>query len=213
MADVGQAMLLNPCSLYADCMEEIKRRTEVVNGFLTRKCHAMYVQTTAESVALQIRKILELIALASLAANRSEYAEHRRHFYEDWNAKRILDTLKKANPGFYPTPSKQVVDQDSGQVVSLKEITSGFLTIDDYITLIDACSDILHAENPFSRTQNPEAFMASVPEWMEKIRVLLNHHTIQLIDEDKQLWVLMKANTDGKAHVWEFERVGEGEAS
>ena len=213
MANVGQAMAVNPYSLYADCMEEIKRRTEVVNGFLTRKCNAMYVQTTAESVALQIRKILELIALASLAANRSEYAKHRRHFYEDWNAKRILDTLKKANPSFYPTPKKQVVDQDSGRVVSLEEITSGFLTINDYITLFDACSDILHAENPFSRTQNPEAFMASVREWMEKIRVLLNHHTIQLIDEDKQLWVLMKSKTDGKAHVWEFERVDEGEAS
>lgn len=62
MANVGQAMAVNPYSLHADCMEEIKRRTEVVNGFLTRKCQAMYVQTTAESVALQIKKILELIA-------------------------------------------------------------------------------------------------------------------------------------------------------
>ena len=67
-SDTDHAMVANPYSKYADCMEEIKKRTEVVNGFFTGKCHAMYVQTTAESVSLQIRKILELIALASLAA-------------------------------------------------------------------------------------------------------------------------------------------------
>ena len=43
---------VNPYSKYADCMEEIKQRTLVVNGFLTGKCHAMYVQTTAESICL-----------------------------------------------------------------------------------------------------------------------------------------------------------------
>ena len=46
---------------------------------------------------------------------------------------------------------------------------------------------------------------------MAKIKRLLNHHTIQLIDEDKQLWVMMKSKTDGKAYVWESERVPEVE--
>lgn len=188
-------------------MEEVKRRTEVINGFLTGKCNAIYVQTTAESISLQIRKILELIALASMAANRSEYAKHRRHFYTDWNAKRILETLKKANPKFYPKPNRQVVNRETGSVDSLEDITSGFLTENEFVALFDVCSEILHADNPFSRTQHPEAFLASVPAWIEKIRILLNHHTIQLIDDDKQLWVLMKAKSDGKAHVYEFERL------
>ena len=151
-----------------------------------------------------------LIALSSLAANRSEYVKHRKGFHKDWNAKHILETLKKANPRFYPTPNKQVLDQETGDVLSLENITSGFLTKDDYIVLFDKCSGILHAENPFSRSQNPEAFLAQVPAWMEKIRCLLNHHTIQLIDDDKQLWVLMKAKSDGKAHVYEFARVPDG---
>ena len=58
MTDTDHTMAANPYSKYADCMEEIKKRAEVVNGFLIGKCHAMYVQTTAESVSLQIRKIL-----------------------------------------------------------------------------------------------------------------------------------------------------------
>ena len=211
MTDTDHAMTANPYSKYADCMEEIKKRAEVVNGFLIGKCHAMYVQTTAESVSLQIRKILELIVLASLAANRSEYAKLRKNFQKDWNAKRILETLEKANPQFYPTPNRQVVDGETGKVVSLENVKSGFWTKHDYMALFDTCSGILHAENPFSTKRDPNAFMNSVPVWMEKIRRLLNHHTIQLIDDDKQLWVLMKAETDGKAHVWEFERVPEGE--
>ena len=210
MTDTDRAMAANQYSKYADCMEEIKRRTEVVNCFLTRKCHAMYVQTTAESVSLQIRKILELIVLASLAANRSEYAKLRKNFQKDWKANHILETLKKANPRFYPTPNRQVVDEETGKVVSLEDVKSGFLTKHDYMTLFNTCSGILPAENPFSTKQDPNAFLKSVPVWMEKIRRLLNHHTIQLIDGDKQLWVLMKSKTDGKAYVWEFERVPEG---
>ena len=198
-------------SKYADCMEEIKRRVEVIGAFLTGKCHAIYVQTTAESVALQIRQVLELIALASLVANKSEYAKLRKNFHKDWNARRILETLEEANPRFYPKPNRQVVDGETGKVVSLEDIKSGFLTRRDYTTLYDTCSGILHADNPFSTRKDSNAFLGSAPAWMEKIRCLLNHHTIQLVNDDKQLWVLMEAKSDGKVHVAEFERVRENE--
>ena len=97
----------SPYVKYADCMEEIKKRKVVVDGFLSGTCHTMYVQTTAESICLQIRKILELIALASLAANSAEYERYSRNFRRDWNGKRILETLEKANPRFYPQPTKR----------------------------------------------------------------------------------------------------------
>ena len=209
MKKIDTTKTANLYSVYADCMEEIKRRTEVVNGFQTGQCSTLYLQTTAESVALQIRKILELVALASMVANKTEYSRYRQNFYKDWNAKRILKTLKKANPKFYPIPGKQVLNSDTGKVDSVKRVKSGFLTEDDFITLYDACCDILHAENPFSRNQNPIAFLDSVPEWMSKVRNLLNHHTIQLTDESKELWVIMKAQLDGKAYVYEFEKVDE----
>ena len=199
----------SPYSKYADCMEEIKMRTTVVDGFLSGKCHAMYVQTTAESISLQIRKILELVALASLVANRTEYQKHRRNFHSDWNGKRILETLEIANMQFYPKPTKQVLDQTTGKVVSLEDITSGFLTKRDYVRLYDRCGGILHADNPFSPKRDIQSFLDSVPGWMEKIMRLLNHHVIQLVDDDQQIWVLMHAKSDGKAHVYEFERVRE----
>ena len=199
---------MNPHSMYADCMEEIKKRTSVVEAFLTGQCHTMCVQTTAESVCLQIRKILELIALASLTANRAEYEKYRSNFQRDWNGKRILETLEFANPRFYPQPGRQVLDEATGKVVSVESIRSGYVTKREYMRLYDICGGILHADNPFGPKRDAESFLKSVPPWMGKIRRFLNHHQIQLIDDDQQLWVLMQAASDGTVHVFEFERVG-----
>ena len=197
-----------PLEMYAACMEEIKKRTLVVNGLLTRQLSAMYVQTTAECIGLQIRKILELIALASMVANQDAYKKHRTNFHRDWNGKRILATLEVANPSFYPVPTRQVLDPHTSKVTETMEVTQGFLSKADFVTLYDECGRILHAHNPFSTApQDARAFIANTPKWMTKIITLLNHHQIQLMDEDKQIWVLMEAKSDGKVHVYEFERV------
>ena len=193
---------------YTGCMKEIKKRTEVVHGFLRGELHAKYLQTTVESMCLQIRKILELIALASLVANKAEYEKQRKNFHRDWKAEKILETLDEANPQFYPSPSKQVISPETGEVVEVKPITSGYLSRTDYKALYHECSQILHASNPFSGEQQEiQAFLDKTPEWMEKIRVLLDYHHVQLIDERVQLWVLMQAKSDGKVHVSEFWRM------
>ena len=198
----------NPGSMYAHCMEEIKKRIEVVNAFLTGECHAKYPQTTAESIYLQIRKILELIALASLCVNRSEYEKHRKNFHRDWNGKRIIETLEKANPRFYPQPTEQIVDRGTDKVVEVREIESGFLTKKDYIELYDLCGAILHAENPFAQESEVQPLLNRVPFWVSKIMLLLNHHQIQLLDARQQVWVLMESKGDGRVHVYEFEQIG-----
>ena len=41
MTDTDHAMAANPYSKYADCMEEIKKRAEVVNGFLKSRDNAL----------------------------------------------------------------------------------------------------------------------------------------------------------------------------
>ena len=154
---------------YVGCMEEIKKRTNVIYGFLRRELQVMYLQTTVESICLQIRKILELIALASLVANKSEYKKHRENFQRDWKAKLILKTLDKANPNFYPCPTKQVINPDTGRVIETIPITSGYLSRVDYEDLYDKCSAILHASNPFSDNQQAiQSFLDNTPEWMEK---------------------------------------------
>jgi hypothetical protein len=54
---------------------------------------ALYKATTIESVYLQFRKILELIALGSLVANKNEFSKVYNDFAKCWNAQYLLKDL------------------------------------------------------------------------------------------------------------------------
>lgn len=188
-------------------MEEIKMRTAVINAFLSGECQTLYKQTTVESICLQVRKILELIAMASLVANKEEYAKVRKDFTKNYHAQWILNTIESINPNFYPQPSKQVLDPTGKQVVRVESINSGFLTKKEFENIYERCGGLLHAENPFGTKKDLDNFLRVIPSWMDKIIELLNHHQAQLIDNNLQLWVVMNGNQDGKVHVTLFERL------
>lgn len=122
---------------YAECMEEIKKRIEVIRAFLDGRCNALYKQTTAEPICLQVRKKLELIALVSLVANKEEYGKNRANFTKDRHAKRILQSVEEINPNFYPFPNAQFLDKVTGKVVEVKAIKTGFLTRKDFENIYD----------------------------------------------------------------------------
>lgn len=215
LAVTGEEAVRRQLQMYVRQMEEIKQRTDVVKCFVAKNCGALYDVPTVECQALQIRKILELIALGSLVANEAKYKERHVNFARHWKAKEILKEIEKVNPAFYPQPTRQVVDEDSGTVERLKNITDGFLTREEYEVLYDDCSDLLHARNPFTNTERDVLrFGREVPVWMNKIVVLLNHHCVQLSDSTQQIWVMMNAKSDGKAQAWLFERIqGRAQAS
>ena len=108
-------------SRYCDVMEEVKRRTTVVQSFLRGEWHSVYRATTIESACLQIRKMLELIAMASLVVNRKEFQRVNAEFAKCWNARLILQDIERLNPDFYPRPINDV----NGELVNVQ---SGFLT-------------------------------------------------------------------------------------
>ena len=194
---------------YIACMEEIKKRTNVVTGFIRGEINSKYLITTAESTALQIRKVLELIALSSLVANHEQYRKQRVHFRKDWNAKRILDTLASVNPKFYPVPTKQVWISEG--IYDTPNVESGYLTQDDFIELYDKCSAMLHSTNPFSEEYvNARIFLfEEAPKWMDKIIVLLNHHHVFPVDDSRMYIVLMQAKSDGNVHMATFAKMEE----
>ena len=177
---------------YLGCMEEIKNRTRVIQGFIRKEWHAGYVPSTAECMALQFRKTLELIALASLVANREMYAEQRENFKKDWNADRIMTVLKKVNPKFYPEPSSpEPSTPDSIADYELKPL-SVYLTKNDYKLLLDRCGDLLHASNPYDSNETDyKQFIDEAPAWLIKIMSLLNHHHIYPLDADLMFIVQM----------------------
>jgi len=193
---------------YCNCMEEIKMRVEVIEGFLTGKLSTNYLQPTVESVCLQFRKILELIALASLVAHKDDYSKQRENFALDWHAARILKEIEKINPAFYPVPGKQKKDPTTGKVLEIENVKEPYLTRSDFEVLYDICGGLLHAANPFGQSKDYEGFARSAPTWLSKIKTLLNHHQIQLADDNTQIWVLMVSDQDRKAHAFVMKKVG-----
>jgi hypothetical protein len=195
---------------YIECMEEIKRRTIAVWMIIDRKVTTSFQATNIEFVCLQIRKILELIALASISANKEEYSKQHANFFKHWKAKKILESVGRINPFFYPIPQRQIIDPQSGEVKEVQLISEGFLTKEDFSVVYDSCSQALHASNPYGAPIQYSFFEKQIPQWMQKIKTLLNHHQVQLINKNNKrqaLWVIMNAEEDGKAKGWIFQKI------
>ena len=191
-------------NLYCDVMEEIKRRTSVVWSFLNGKSSTIYKATTIESACLQVRKILELIALASLVANKTEFAAQNEKFAKVWNARLILNDIERLNSQFYPKPIREVPSAKPGILNDLQDITDGFLTKEDFLKVYEKCGAMMHSDNPYGGKTDYQYYDKSLPKWMEKIRVLLNSHIIRLINGENFYLIHMKEDRDDKVHGYTF---------
>ena len=190
--------------LYCRLMEEVKRRTSVIQGCLGGQINILYQATTIECAALQLRKILELIALASLVAHKDEYARQYPKFASNWHAERILRDIEKINKDFYPRPITEVLSVRPGIKTDLVDLEDGFLTKKDFISAYNSLGDILHARNPFTTPSDYGHFNNIVSDTIGKIIKLLNKHQIRLYKSPNFLLVHMKEKNDDRVHAYIF---------
>lgn len=180
-------------------MELIKKRIEVILYFEKRQGGSLYVASTIESVYLQFRKILELIAMGSLIANKEIYSQQNANFAQHWNARKILDSLEKLNPQFYPKP---IIEKDGGS--NLVDKKEGFLTRDDFVTLYNACGEIMHTNNPYGNQTDYDEYLSSITKWRELIMGLLNNHKIRLLNDSNMYVIHMQEARDNRVHGYTF---------
>ena len=188
---------------YCDLMEEIERRTVVLNAFGSGAAAALYRATTIESVYLQFRKILELIALGSLVANKSEFSKVYGEFSKCWNAQYLLRDIERLNADFYPRPVIEVPSTQPGVKMEWRDKKDGFLTRDEFLKLYQKCGAIMHAGNPYGSQVDYGYYERNVQTWLTKITGLLNSHTIRLVN-DKNLYLIHMQENDGKVHHYVF---------
>jgi len=192
-------------SKYCDLMEEIKKRVNVIDFFSTGNGHALYEPTTLESIGLQLRKILELIAMASLVANKKEYSKAYSNFSKTWNAEFLLKDLIRVNPNFCPKPVVEKPCDDPKVVNKLKHRQNDYLTKSDFINVYKKCGALLHASNPLGKKINYEYYKKNIPEWRNKVLNLLNNHEVHLLNDTGFYLVHMKEDRDDKVHTYRFE--------
>jgi hypothetical protein len=193
---------------YVGVMDAIKRRTSVIYSFLRGASNALYRATNVESIYLQIRMILELIALASIAANKAIFEENQKKFHKHWNPSEILKDIEKINPNYYPEPIREVPSKIKGIVNDLVAVKDGFLTKEELISNHGRCGNILHARNPYNNNLDYQEYEEQIPKIMEKIRCLLNSHQIHLLDDHDFFYLIhMKEDRDDRVHYYKFQQI------
>lgn len=193
-------------SAYLAVMEEIKRRTRVVHSFVTGKSSAVYRATHVECMVLQVRMMTELIALASLAANRELFERNSRKFKDHWHPGKILKDLESLNPNFYPEPVQELPSQSEGLKAEIVPLKGECLTKAELVEVHGRCGALLHAANPYGDRPDYGFYERMVPRWMERIRKLLNTHLIRVIDSERFHLVHMEEARDDKVHMYDFQR-------
>lgn len=193
-----------PIHLYSQQMREIKRRVEVIDYFLHKGGHALYQPTSIESVCLQFRKILELIAFGSLIANKARYSTVHKNFESHWNAELLLKDLFRINPDFYPKPVEEKPSTISGVINDLVPIMDGYLTQQEFVQIYKKCGGMLHAANPYGSKTGYHFYEKSFPVWREKVIRLLNCHQVHLYGETSFWLIHMLEDGDNEVHFYEF---------
>jgi len=174
-------------------MLEVKRRTAVIDAFVLDPNHALYRATTIEVVYLQFRKILELIALGSLVANKDAFSKMYEKFAKYWNAELLIKDMARVNPSFYPKPIIQQPSTDPGFKMKFLDRNQDFLTKDDFIKLYNKCGGIMHSSNPYGSKIDYGYFDNAIGEWRGKIANLLNTHLIRLVNDENMYLIQMGA--------------------
>lgn len=179
---------------YISIMGEIVRRTDIIRWLLNRKINMVYNDIQAETIALQMRMIIESIALATLSANKSLFEQEGDKFKEFWKAELIFRDIEKKNPNFYPQPVKEqpLNMPNVPEIYEIIEIKTGFMTRSEIIKVHSKCCDILHAKNPYGQSGDRKTFLTQVPQWLTLIVKLLESHKIRLLNDSEFYLVHMR---------------------
>lgn len=179
--------------LYLRNMQIIKWRLKAVLDIRTGKTKTTYKMTNIEFCVLQIRKILELIALSALISDRDIYETHLKKIGSMWNARLILSDIERIHPNFYPDP----ILIDPNDKFKWIDITEDFLTKEKFIRIYERCGKFLH-ENPLKMTNNDidneySLVWKEIGVWGQLISNLLNTHIIRLYNQKDLFYIAMNA--------------------
>lgn len=169
-------------TLYINQMNEIKKRQRSIRTILSGEKSTLFKATNIEFLALQMRMMLELIALGNLIMNKKKYSEIYNRFSKDRNARLILRDIERINPSFYPQPVIEVPSREAPKMTKIIDKKEGYLTKEEFIDLYGELGGILHATNPYQQPKNYEKYEKLILDSDKKIIELLKSHTIKIFE-------------------------------
>ena len=192
---------------YCDLMEEVKSRVESINQLM--EMPGTTIRTRVESICLQLRMLLELIAFSSLVSNKDVWHRSQRELQSSQDISKKLRELRRVHANFYPSPVDLEGSAAGGEPA---ERTDGFLSEDKLIEVYGRLGNILHAENPLGKETDYRFFIDTVPEWLSEVQNLLECHKVYLYHRPEEFYLIkMFGDVDGELMPIRFKTSGEGE--
>jgi hypothetical protein len=136
-AKMTDTLPANAVRLYCELMEEIKRRTEVIQNVIGAQIKVPII-VGLELCYLQLRMICELIALACLTVHGDVPATKAKRLTRAYNADQILKNLERLHPSFYPVPGRQILNF-AGKPVEVVNVTEPHLNKKELQRLYGEC--------------------------------------------------------------------------
>ncbi|MFX4232627.1 tetratricopeptide repeat protein [Aliarcobacter butzleri] len=170
---------------YKKLMLEINKRMLFIKSINLNNDNE-YTQDEIEIIALNIRKILELISLSSLVANEKQLDKTRKEINKIWRAKEQLKLIESKNQNFYIDPAKYESSIEGTKKIHKfiginenKELKKYFLSRDVFEKIYDKCGDLLHATSPF-KPIDLNYYKTEIPTWLRTIETTLKSYIINL---------------------------------
>lgn len=190
---------------YCHLMEEVKLRVWTIDDLLISQPPFKYQTAKIESIGLQFRKVLELIAFGSLVSNKEVYMQTYDNFSKAWNAELILKDLERVNPDFYPVPILEHRQAQGEVAAHIEPVKENFLTRKQFVMVYKKCHAVVHASNPNGSKFDPALFESRFPKWRELIVNLLRSHTIRLVGSEAFYLIHMQERSDARVHHYTCE--------
>jgi len=165
--------------IYLEQLEEAKARLKFISAYSNPTKDRFVI----ESHALQIRKLIELIAFSLMAIHKSKYKEYRSDggsdFTKDWNGRDIIKNILTLNPDmfFRASESAYALQSDGTKQIKLKPEEECY-TLKRLGKLYDRCGGILHVENPWKKSSRVEQFHNELPSIIRKLVNTLKDHVV-----------------------------------
>lgn len=192
---------------YVALMEEIKYRANVIELFGNNPSYGVYRPTRVEFICLQLRMMLEHIAMACLVANGDDLEEVSKKLTNEYRPEPILRSLEAINPLCYPQPVTLIDDGASHLAMPAglaRDQYKGEVkgrTGDDWLTreqikeVYGRLGQVLHATNPMKQGFSLDYFEMESLKWYHQIVNLVTHHKVTVLN-DQKMYVVVVGHAD-----------------
>ena len=179
---------------YRRVMQSIKWRKEHIDRIMdSAESMGKVSVSMGESICLQLRMSIEDIAVACVVANADEMPELARGLRGKYSPSSILKGLEKINPDCYPVPIVENLEEAHGSFRATYPRPEGdWLTRDEAVEAYGRLSNAIHRNlKAYDDAINYAELYKECGYLEYKIRNLLSHHHVTVLDENIMYRVLM----------------------